>query len=478
MMKRNLVILLALVLTSYISFAQEDSTKVEADSVKGKTKKDLPLKAERTIHIKTDEGSWLSLDVSPDGKTIAFDMLGDIYLLPINGGKAKRLTKGLAFDSQPKFSPDGKTILFASDRSGGNNAWTIDLESEETKQITKGDNTNMQSAEWAPDGKYIVVSKGKRNMKLFLYHIDGGSGTQLIKKPEALKVHEPVFSPDGRYIWFSRRNGAWQYNARFPQYQLGVYDRETGEMETKTSRYGSAFAPTLSPDGKWLVYGSRWNDQTGLISRNLKTGDEKWLAYPVQRDEQESIAPLGVLPAMSFTPDSKNLVASYGGKIYSLPINGGDAVNIPFEVDTELEVGPRLKFDYPISDEEMMTVTQIRDIKVSPDGKRAAFTALNRLYMVDLPDGKPKRITNFEFTEAQPTWSPDGSYIAFVTWSDKDGGNIYKVNTKGKAKPVKLTQTPAIYSEPAWSFKSDRIVFLQGSKQTYQDGDGPFTFGT
>ena len=119
---------------------------------------------------------------------------------------------------------------------------------------------------------------------------------------------------DGRLIWFSQRMGAWQYNARFPQYQLATYDREDGKKEVMTSRYGSAFTPTLSPDGKWLVYGSRFNDQTGLVKRNLETQEEEWLAYPVQRDEQESIAPLGVLPAMSFTPDSKEVVASYGGK--------------------------------------------------------------------------------------------------------------------------------------------------------------------
>ncbi len=476
-MMKILLSVLFTILIGISGFSQSDSTAVKVDSLdEKKEKKDLPLRAERKIRIKTEEGSWLSLDVSPDGKTIAFDMLGDIYLLPIGGGKAERLTEGMAFDSHPKFSPDGKKILFISDRSGGNNAWTFELENKETKQITKGNTFNMQSAEWAPNGKYIVVSKGTRNLKLYLYHIEGGSGTQLIKKPNDLKVHEPVFSPDGQYIWFSQRKGAWQYNARFPQYQIGTYDRETGEMEVRTSRYGSAFSPTLSPDGNWLVYGSRWNDETGLMARNLKTGDEKWLAYPVQRDEQESIAPLGVLPAMSFTPDSKNLIASYGGKINSIPLAGGEAMPIPFEVDTELELGPQLKFNYPISDDPKMTVTQIRDAKVSPDGGRLAFTALNRLYLMDLPDGEPKRVTKFEFTEAMPTWSPDGAYLAFVTWSDKEGGHIYKVSTNGKAKPVRLTSTPALYSQPAWSYSGDRIVFMRGARQNFSDSDGPLTF--
>ena len=152
-----------------------------------------------------------------------------------------------------------------------------------------------------------------------MYHKDGGGGFQLIKQPNGLKTIEPTFSPDGRYIYYSRRNGAWNYNAQLPQYQIGTYDRENGQNAVVTSRYGSAFSPTLSPDGKYMVYGSRYEDQTGLVLRDLSSGDEKWLAYPVQRDEQESIAPLGVLPAMTFTPDSKNLLASYGGKIHSIP---------------------------------------------------------------------------------------------------------------------------------------------------------------
>ena len=244
----------------------------------------------------------------------------------------------------------------------------------------------MQSADWSPDGNYIAVSKGTRNFKLHLYHKDGGGGSQLVKDPERLKISEPTFSADGRFIWFSQRMGAWQYNARFPQYQLATYDREDSKKEVMTSRYGSAFTPTLSPDGKWLVYGSRFNDQTGLIKRNLNTQEEEWLAYPVQRDEQESIAPLGVLPAMSFTPDSQAVVASYGGKIYRIPITGGEAINIPFEVNESLAMAPQLKFDYPVEDSPTFTVNQIRDTQVSPDGSSMVFTALNQLYFMSFTD--------------------------------------------------------------------------------------------
>ena len=466
-------------LLCHVALAQEPKKEDKADSTKKekpKKKRDLPLEVARRIPIKTNEGTWMSLDVSPDGKTIAFDFLGDIFTMPITGGTPTAFTQGMAFDSHPKFSPDGTKILFISDRSGGENIWWYSRDKKDSTQVTKGNTDHYQSAEWTPDGQYIVGSRGTRNLKLWLFHKDGGSGQQLITKPDNLKTVEPSFGPDGRYIWFAQRTSAWNYNAQLPQYQLAMYDRENGEIEVRTQRYGSAFTPTLSPDGKYLVYGSRYNDQTGLIVRDLKSGDERWLAYPVQRDEQESIAPLGVLPAMSFTPDSKEVVASYGGKFYRIPVVGGAAVNIPFEMNTELWLGPRLDFKYPIKDDQDMVVTQIRDAVVSPDGKRVAFTALNRLYTMDLPDGKPVRTTIANFTEAEPTWSPDGSQLAWVTWED-NGGYLYKFNFKQKgAKPQRLVSEAGLYTEPAWSLQGNRIVFLRGSANNFKEDPDPVTF--
>ncbi len=472
-------IVFALVYSQYV-LAQEPKKEIKADSTKkekSKKKKDLPLEIARRISIKTNEGSWMSLDVSPDGKTIAFDFLGDIFTMPITGGKPVQFTKGMSFDSHPKFSPDGTKLLFISDRSGGENIWWFNLDKKDSLQVTKGNNEHYQSAEWTPDGTYIVASRGIRNLKLWMFHKEGGSGAQLISKPDNLKTVEPAFGNDGRYVWFAHRTGAWNYNAQLPQYQISTYDRDNGEIERKTQRYGSAFAPTLSPDGKWLVYGTRHNDQTGLLLRDIKSGDERWLAYPVQRDEQESIAPLGVLPAMSFTPDSKEVVASYGGKFYRIPVAGGDAITIPFEMETEFLVGPRVDFKYPIKDDKDMIATQIRDAVVSPDGKQVALTVLNRLYLYDIQKASYKRITANNFTEAQPTWSPDGSQLAWVTW-ENNVGHVYKLNLKLKdAKPVRLTTVAGLYTEPVWSYQGNKIVFFRGATQTFKDADSPFFQG-
>lgn len=466
---RRITLCLALIaFTPIFSQEEKDSTK--------KATKELPLEPERKISFATNTGTWMSLDVSPDGKTIVFDLMGDIYTMPISGGRASALTKGIQYDVHPRYSPDGKSLVFISDKSGSDNIWTMDLSTRKDKQITKDKKHNFFSAEWTPDGEYLVGVKGRRNIKPHIYHKDGGSGSQLVSEPKNIKLIDPAFSADGKLLYFSQRKNSWNYNAQLPQYQIGTYDMEDGDMAVITSRYGSAFTPTLSNDGNWMVYGTRFEEETGLVLRNLKTGKERWLAYPVQRDEQESIAPLGVLPAMSFTPNSKNLIVSYGGRIYSISVEFNLASEIKFTADVQLELGPQLEFKYPIKDTKNAFVTQIRDAKPSPDGKQLAFTALNRLYVMDLPNGTPKRLTENDFTEAQPAWSPDSKYLVYTTWK-LGGGHLHRINVDGKPKPLQLTKEPGIYTNPAWSYQSDRIAFHRGAAQTYDDAIGPFSRG-
>lgn len=443
----------------------------------------LPLRPTRTLTFTTKVGSWMSSDVSRDGKSIVFDLLGDLYIMPVTGGKATPFTRGMGFDAQPRFSPDGKKVVFVSDRTGGYNLWTISVDKKDTVQITTGNTNTYESPTWTPDGKYIIAAKGT---KLWLFPESGGAGMQLIRDvpaaggrggagggpaPDVERQTGPAFGKDARYLYFAQRRGSWVYNTPLGDYDLIRYDRETGRTETLENRWGSAFRPTLSPDGKWLVYGTRYVNQTRLRLRNLATNEEEWLTGTVQRDDQESRATLDVYPGMSFTPDSKSLVTTWNGKLMKVDVATRQATEIPFEADVVQALGPKVAFDYRIPDSSTFVVKQIRDAAPSPDGKRLAFVALDHLYVMDYPGGTPKRLTNSTAGEFEPAWSPDGQFIAYTTWADTVG-YIARVRSDGTGQPQRLTPQGAFWSAPVYTPNGARIVATRAPARAFRTAAG------
>jgi Tol biopolymer transport system component len=457
-------------------FLAQEKQEEPADKDK-KEKKDLPLVPERTIEFETSEGSWISLDVSPDGRNIVFELIGDLYTLPVTGGAATCITSGLMFDSQPRYSPDGARIVFLSDRNGDENIWIADRDGTNARPLTKGKNTRYWSPEWTLDGKYIIVSRsgtGNTGTQLWLYHVDGGSGVNLTGSEDRRQLNPlgAAFGKEDRYVYYTERTAAGSvYNQLNFRWQLGMYDRQTGENFRMSDELGSAMRPVLSPDGRWLVYATRWDAQTGLRVRDLKSGDDSWLIYPVTRDDQESLATRDLMPGSSFTPDSTALITSIDGGIWRVAVPSGEATPIPFTAKVEQQLGPKLQFDYPI-EEGPVRAQQIRHPRLSPDGKRLAFTALDRVWVMDYPSGRPRRISSAGAGEHHPAWSPDGRYLAYVTWSDAEGGHVQRVAVDGGI-PQTVTRIPSFYSDPVFSPNGERIVVVRGPRGERQEDFSP-----
>ncbi|ODS63264.1 MAG: amidohydrolase [Arenimonas sp. SCN 70-307] len=424
----------------------------------------------KTVRFSTDEGTWLDLDLSPDGRTIVFSMLGDIYALPVEGGQARRLTRGPAWDIQPRFSPDGKEIAFTSDRGGGNNLWRMRADGSGATAVTKEDFRLLNNPAWTPDGQFLVGRKhftSQRSLgagELWLYHRDGGAGLQLTKrKNDQQDLGEPAVSPDGRYIYYSEDvspGGAFQYNRNVHGviYAIKRLDRETGETDTVAAGPGGAVRPQPSPDGKSLAFVKRVRDKSVLHVLDLASGQVRPLWDGLSHDQQEAWAIFGPYPNFDWTPDGQALVVWAQGKLWRVDAASGAPANIPFTAEVEQSVLPAQRYAQQIEGASF-TPKMIRDAATSPDGKTLVFHAVGQLWTKALPNGEPRRLTRDDSRfEYQPSFSADGRKLLYTTWSDAQMGAIHELDlASGQSR--KLTSEPGFYYGPRYSNDGARIVY-------------------
>lgn len=429
------------------------------------------------LSFTTDEGTWMNLDVSPDGKHIVFDLLGDIYLMPASGGKAELLRGGHAYEVQPRFSPDGKHISFTSDAGGGDNIWVMNSDGSNATQITTESFRLLNNSTWMPDGEYIIAKKhfsSSRSLgagEIWMFHKTGGAGIQLVEKKNAQQdIGEPSVSPDGRYIYYSEDNypgGFFQYN-KDPNSQIYVirrYDREDGEIETVTGGNGGAARPQISPDGNTLAFVRRVRTKSVLYLRDMESGLETPLFENLSKDQQEAWAIFGVYTGFNWTPDGKSIIIWANGKINKIDVVTGKSEIIPFEVESSHEIVEAVRYKQEVAP-ETFTAKAIRNAVTSPDGKTIAFSAAGYIWMKTLPDKEPVRLTNGTDFEFEPAFSPDGRLLAYVSWSDETMGALNVVNLRTRdrfKKPISLTSDKGIYREPSFSPDGKTIVFRKES---------------
>lgn len=450
------------------------------DSAKAEPKWDVANPGEPcdTLAFDASEGAWISLDVSPDGKTIVFDLLGDIYAMPITGGNATVLAGGLPYETQPRFSPDGKWISFTSDRAGGDNIWIMKPDGSERTQITKEDYRLLNNANWHPSGQYLIARKhftSGRSMgagEMWLYRVpDGGAGVGLTtRKNDQQDAGEPIFSPDGKYLYWSEDmtpGGYFQYN-KDPNgtiYVVRRLDLATNEIRDIISLAGSACRPQISPDGKTMAFVRRVRTKNVLALYNLESGEVRHLWDGLDEDQQETWAIFGPFPGYSWTPDGQSIVITAKGKIWRVDVASGSPTEIPFKAHMVQTPAKAVRFDQAIAGDKF-PVKVIRWPQVLPNGKDVVFQALGYLYRYNPATDARARITrqtgHFEFA---PSLSPDGKSLVCVTWNDQNGGRIKTVRLDNGLEQV-IVNRPGHYVTASFSPDGQWVVFHRGG------GDG------
>ena len=430
----------------------------------------------RDVEIDVQEGTWMSLDVSPDGQTIAFDLLGDIYTLPIEGGTATAIGKGFPWEIQPRFSPDGKRIAFVSDRDGADNLWIMNVDGSDKRQVTTETFRLLNNPTWSPDGQYLAgrkhftTSRSLGTGEIWLYHLGGGSGVQLVERPNEdyqKELGEPAFSPDGEAIYYTQSSTpgnrfVYAEDSNGELFVIKRYTMATGEIDVVVRGAGGAVRPQPSPDGKWLAFVRRDRTDSKIYLKNLKSGAMFAVHDLADQDLQEVWGVHGLYPNFDWTPDSKALILWDGGKIKRLDLASRRTTAIPFSVkDTRAIIDP----PRPVIDvaPDSFQTTMPRFASVSPNGRQVVFESLGKLYLQDANGGAARRLTRDRTNrrELHPAWSRDGRQIAFVAWTDNNLGSIRTVSAAGRRERT-LTQEPGHYTSPVFSPDGKMVVFRKG----------------
>jgi len=426
----------------------------------------------KDVQINVSSGTWMSLDVSPDGKTIAFDMLGDIYVMPIGGGAATAIASGVQWDMQPRFSPDGSSIAFTSDRAGGDNIWVMNADGSDPRQITKEDFRLLNNPTWSPDGKWIAARKHfttSRSLgtgEIWLYHADGGSGVQVVKRPnEAFQkeLGEPIFSPDGSQIYYTMdvtSGNTFEYAQDIHKeiFNIRAVDLATGDISKVAGGPGGAVRATPSPDGKKLAFVRRVMAKSMLFIRDLNTGHETMVYDDLDTDMQEAWAVQGVYPNMDFAPDGQTLYFYARGKIRKLDVVSSEAAIVPFAVNDTRTVFAAPRFTVDVAPDQFQT-KMVRWATQSPTSDAVVFESLGKLWIKTSADTAAKRLTRDrnDYFEGYPAWAPDGRTIYFTTWNDQTLGEVRSVSAPG-GKSRRLSQIAGHYGALAVSNDGKTLV--------------------
>ncbi|MFN0178557.1 MAG: amidohydrolase family protein [Gemmatimonadales bacterium] len=401
------------------------------------------------------EGTWMNLDVSPDGETIVFDLLGHIYQMPIGGGEARPLTSGRSWNMFPRFSPEGSRILFTSDRTGVEDLWYLERASGGLVNVTKAASPVYQGS-WSKDGRFVYGSAYDESLRIQAFQFGlHGSRQELhrtgVFQPATHFIDDPA---RGRIYFEHRDRTLYASGAR-----IKFYDKETGRIGVLVERPGGAANPALSPDGRWLAYVHRDFQTSELVVHDLETGQERAIYRPLERDRQDyGVYQHGAYPNMAWHPNGREILVWVGGRISAVRVSDGTARDIPFRAAVVRDVDRTIRFPAVIPD-SVATTRSHRWPSRSAAG--VLFEALGDLHLTT--GGSTRQLTATNEHETSPVLSPDGRTLYYASWSDDSLGHVYSQPLGGGPR-ARLSAVPAQYGALTLSADGRTLGYLRGGR--------------
>lgn len=404
------------------------------------------------LSFNATEGTLMSIDVSPDGKRLAFDLLGHIYTMSVNGGKAEAITKGTSWNMFPRYSPDGKKIMFTSDRSGSDDLWVYDLYTFEMTNITKME-LPVHQGTWSNDGRHVFGTA--LNMKVrhpvYMFNMFGDRQV-IIPAGSRTPVTHFEMHPTNGLVYFEHGDGSLYSSGD----RIKTFNMKNAKVEVYIDRPGGATNPTLSPDGKQLAYIHRDDRQTVLVVHDLETREEKVVNRKLDFDRQDSGSFYGSYPNMSWHPNGQEIFVSYLGGIHAVKVRTGKARKIEFLAPVNREIKETIRFKVDVPRSKGTTRSHRWSTKIQGG---ILYETMGDLYLKK--GSNVKNLTQSKDHETNPVYDPKTRMIYFASWNDKDLGAIYKMAVNNN-KRKKLTDVPSQYGSIAIS-KKGHVAYLRGA---------------
>lgn len=456
----------------------------------------MPELPTRVVSFETTEGSFMSIDVSPDGNTLVFDLLGDIYRMPIDGGDAIALTTGRAWDQAPRFSPDGMHVYFVSDREGSKNLWRLALGSRSfPQQLTRFDVDILGSPNWSQNRRHLIAglaSTDGLSAEAFLHFIDPADGsTMAINAPKGplidattlkrirnkVATYSGVETSDGK-VFFSQAEGL----DGSPRSVVRLYEFDRGtQMRTVVTAADTShndYKPQLSHDGNLLAFFRQYIDRrTELRILDRTTGGDELLTELEDADDAKFSGSDDSRPNFSFTPDDRSIVFWHDGKIRRVSVLDGSMEIIPFRVAVEREVTVRVRPTVQ-SIIDIAEATTVRWPSLSRDGRTMVFAAFGYIWVKDSHTGTIRRLTHSNEFEYMPALSPNGQSVAYIRFTksgdEYDTGQVVIAGVNGEEPRTILAEPNSTFILPKWSSDGSKIALIRQAGGT---GARETTFG-